>query len=128
MVFKMSHSRLCPLASPTTKVTQACLNQTVLTEPGSGTTRFFIETIAPAGTGVYTIRLQLPSQITCDNCVLQWLYNTGKFISSYVCLESSQKKYIIKTSNGVKTTLQYPRIVESFHVICSRDVVRTCRC
>ena len=93
MFFNLSHSRLCPLASPNTKVTQACLNQTVLAEPGSGTTRFFIETIVPAGTGVYTFNLQLPAQITCDNCVLQWLYNAGKFI---YCLESSQSSILVK--------------------------------
>ena len=79
-----SNSRSCPLANTTTNVTQACLNQTVLAEPGSGTTRFFIETIAPASTGMYTIRLLLPSQITCDNCVLQWFYNTGQYIYIYI--------------------------------------------
>ena len=77
MFFEIPHSRLCPLASPNTKVTQACLNQTVLAEPGSGTTRFFIENIVPADTGVYTFNLLLHLQITCDNCFLQWLYNTG---------------------------------------------------
>jgi len=100
------HSRLCPLASASTKVTQACLNQTLLAEPGSGTTRFFIETIAHAGTGVYTISLQLPSQITCDNCVLQWFYNTGKLIYLHIiltsyfsspCLTYSNKAIIIST-------------------------------
>ena len=79
----MSCFRLCPLASPNSKVTQACLNQTVLAESGSGTTRFFIENIAPAGTGIYTFSLQLPPQITCENCVLQWRYNAGKLVTRF---------------------------------------------
>ncbi|XP_060607944.1 uncharacterized protein LOC132760070, partial [Ruditapes philippinarum] len=70
--------RLCPLATTTTKVTQECLNQNVLTVKGTNTTRIQLEEIKTGlGPGVYIINLQLPSTITCERCVLQWKYNTG---------------------------------------------------
>ncbi|XP_045183781.2 uncharacterized protein LOC123542162 [Mercenaria mercenaria] len=71
--------RLCPLATPDTKVTQECLNQTLLKVAGSNISRVILEDIkvGSTGSGIYTFNLQLPSSITCERCVLQWKYNTG---------------------------------------------------
>ena len=71
--------RLCPLANSLTKVTQACLNQTLLHEVSTGTTRFDLESLRTSsmGTQIYEFTLALPSY-TCENCVMQWKYNTGK--------------------------------------------------
>ncbi|XP_060596747.1 uncharacterized protein LOC132750729 [Ruditapes philippinarum] len=70
--------RLCPLETPTTVVTQECLNQNLLMVAGSSTTRIILKDIKQ-GTGVeiFEIELQLPDIISCEKCVLQWKYNTG---------------------------------------------------
>lgn len=70
--------KLCPLETFTTKVTQACLNQTLLPISGSNIYRIDLESYKKGdGSEVYEIDLQLPANITCDRCVLQWRYNTG---------------------------------------------------
>lgn len=70
--------RLCSLSRPTQKVrTQDCLNQTLLTEFGTGIKRFDLESRL-GSSGNYYFNLQLPSY-TCENCVLQWWYNVGKY-------------------------------------------------
>ncbi|XP_045185095.2 uncharacterized protein LOC123543096 [Mercenaria mercenaria] len=70
--------RLCPLATPNTKVTQECLNQTLLKVENSNTSRIILDDVkVGSGVEVYNINLQLPPTITCERCVLQWKYNTG---------------------------------------------------
>ncbi|XP_021964180.1 uncharacterized protein LOC110859526 [Folsomia candida] len=65
--------RLC--TNPQTE-NQACFNQNVLRiaggGPGSGTTKL------PAGpTGLMRSKLQLPSGVRCNHCIIQWNYRAG---------------------------------------------------
>ncbi|KAL4216329.1 hypothetical protein ACF0H5_024056 [Mactra antiquata] len=72
--------RLCRLSNPSTqeKVTQSCLNQNLLTVSGETTTRVMLnESFSYSGAGYYSVILQLPANINCQYCVLQWKYNTG---------------------------------------------------
>ncbi|XP_056017727.1 uncharacterized protein LOC125679999 [Ostrea edulis] len=64
--------RLCPNNNVHKPATQACLNQYVLHQP-SGSVRF-MEQGRPR---VYSLKLKLPTGLTCSQCVLQWKYNTG---------------------------------------------------
>ncbi|OXA39041.1 hypothetical protein Fcan01_26167 [Folsomia candida] len=55
---------------------KACFNQNVLRiaggGPGSGTTKL------PAGpTGLMRSKLQLPSGVRCNHCIIQWNYRAG---------------------------------------------------
>ncbi|XP_048775435.1 uncharacterized protein LOC125680031 [Ostrea edulis] len=64
--------RLCPNNNVHKPATQACLDQYVLHQP-SGSVRF-MEQGRPQ---VYSLKLKLPTGLTCSQCVLQWKYNTG---------------------------------------------------
>ncbi|XP_033749008.1 uncharacterized protein LOC117333697 [Pecten maximus] len=69
--------RLCPHNNPSTRVSQACLDQHVLQQT-DGSTR-----VNEAGHPTnYTIHLKLPAGVTCSQCLLQWKYNAG---NSYGC-------------------------------------------
>ncbi|XP_061194239.1 uncharacterized protein LOC133202437 [Saccostrea echinata] len=65
--------RLCEHNDPFTPVTQECLDEHVLTLHNGGGTRYYV---APEN-GEYTVELLLPEDIQCNQCVLQWKYNTG---------------------------------------------------
>ena len=66
--------KLCPKASAEELVTQECLDKHLLTL-GDGTTRFPVDKNI---VGVmYQIPVQLPSDVICENCVLQWYYRGG---------------------------------------------------
>ncbi|XP_069134467.1 uncharacterized protein [Argopecten irradians] len=69
--------RLCPHNNPSTRVSQACLDQHVLQQT-DGSTRVY-EAGHPTS---YTIHLKLPVGVTCSQCLLQWKYNAG---NSYGC-------------------------------------------
>ena len=68
--------RICPNNNVTRPATQACLDRYLL-EFEDGTTRHF-----PSGRGSENLRLRLPQGLTCQQCVLQWKWNSGKYISS----------------------------------------------
>ncbi|XP_062594876.1 uncharacterized protein LOC134256230 [Saccostrea cucullata] len=65
--------RLCEHNDPFTPVTQECLDEHVLTLYNGEGTRYYV---APEN-GEYTVELVLPEDIQCNQCVLQWKYNTG---------------------------------------------------
>ncbi|KZS10585.1 uncharacterized protein LOC116929479 [Daphnia magna] len=69
--------RLCPKTSSEELVTQECLNQNLLTL-ADGTTQFNVEQNTVAV--VFAIQVQLPAEITCENCVLQWYYRASSRI------------------------------------------------
>lgn len=73
--------RLCPKTSSEELVTQECLNQNLLTL-ADGTTQFNVEQNTVAV--VFAIQVQLPAEITCENCVLQWYYRASKI--QVICL------------------------------------------
>lgn len=65
--------RLCEHNDPFTPVTQECLDEHVLSLPDDEGSRYYI---GPE-LGEYTVQLQLPENVQCSQCVLQWKYNTG---------------------------------------------------
>jgi hypothetical protein len=77
--------RLCPKQSADQLVTQECLDRHLLTLT-DGSTRFFVT----SETGLFFPVAQLPSDVVCDHCVLQWRYTAGinapNSISIFKCL------------------------------------------
>lgn len=69
--------RLCPSDNARIRVTQECLDRHVLSEAAGGRTKIPIDRNM---IGNFYINLQLPSNISCTYCVLQWKYNTGNVI------------------------------------------------
>lgn len=67
--------RLCPHNDKTREATQECLDRNVLRVAGGRSTR----TTVYSNVYNYHIQLQLPEDLTCERCVLQWKYNTGKY-------------------------------------------------
>jgi len=65
--------RLCPKKSAEELVTQECLDGNLL-KLEDGSTRFPITDNEVAN---YYPKVQLPSDIVCDNCVIQWTYTSG---------------------------------------------------
>ena len=64
--------RLCPKQSADQLVTQECLDRHLLTL-ADGSTRFYVT----SETGLFFPVAQLPSDVVCDHCVLQWRYTAG---------------------------------------------------
>lgn len=65
--------RLCPKSSASELVTQECLNANLL-KMTDDTTRFYLPS---QESKPYSPRVKLPAGLICENCVLQWFYNTG---------------------------------------------------
>ena len=72
---------MCPNNDVTKKATQECLDQNVLPLADGSGTKYFI----PARNGLMRVDLKLPEGLVCDQCVLQWKYNTGKIIEQCNC-------------------------------------------
>jgi hypothetical protein len=77
--------RLCPKLSADELVTQECLDRHLLTL-ADGSTRFYVT----SEIGLFFPVAQLPSDVVCDHCVLQWRYTAGinapNSISIFKCL------------------------------------------
>ncbi|KAL8573639.1 hypothetical protein ACOMHN_007192 [Nucella lapillus] len=69
--------RLCQHENPLTNITQACLDQHVLVDDGTGLTRYTVPVGGYQSTQHLRIKLRLPRGLTCAACVLQWKYNAG---------------------------------------------------
>ncbi|CAG5124618.1 unnamed protein product [Candidula unifasciata] len=67
--------RICPVADPKVEVTQECLDQHVLEMVNGEGTRYHL----PEGKSnqFFNVSLQLPADVTCKQCVIQWKYRTG---------------------------------------------------
>ena len=73
--------RLCANNDFKKVVTKECLDKGLL-EFEDGSTRYSV-----IKEGLNKVRVKLPKDIQCDQCVLQWRYNTGKYISKhYKCI------------------------------------------
>lgn len=83
--------RLCPKSSAAELVTQDCLDRNLL-KMADGTTRFYLQSDLSIP---YYPRVQLPTGLTCDNCVLQWWYRTGKIIYFLVSFPRFIKRVLI---------------------------------
>lgn len=64
--------KLCPNNDAKKRATQECLDKYLLRHL-DGSTR----TIVPEGLGIVSIKLRLPKDLTCSQCVLQWKWNTA---------------------------------------------------
>merc|ERR1711892_1346899 len=53
---------------------QDCFDKTILRVVPSGEDRYYLTTF---NTGVFTLKLRLPSDVWCDQCILQWTYTAG---------------------------------------------------
>ncbi|XP_052786377.1 uncharacterized protein LOC128221816 [Mya arenaria] len=68
--------RLCPLRNSNTAVTMECLDQHVLVIEDEST-RYDLVKNYVNGAGSFHVKLQLPDDVTCENCVLHWKYQAG---------------------------------------------------
>ncbi|XP_076802032.1 uncharacterized protein LOC143446325 [Clavelina lepadiformis] len=75
--------RLCPWNNPTVPGTHDCLNQYLLPLL-NGSTQYFPP---KKGEWVYNYQLQLPREVTCDQCILQWKYHAG---NTWACDETGK--------------------------------------
>ncbi|KAL3871140.1 hypothetical protein ACJMK2_039157 [Sinanodonta woodiana] len=67
--------RICPHNDVKTPVSQACLNKTLLYLPSENGTRYSVNN--NNFVGLHTIKVKLPANMTCSQCIIQWRYNTG---------------------------------------------------
>ncbi|WAR03973.1 hypothetical protein MAR_010534, partial [Mya arenaria] len=68
--------KLCPVNDRKVRATPACLDKHLLRVVGGGT-RYTMVT----GLGQQSVRLQLPKELTCSQCVLQWKWNTASNVA-----------------------------------------------
>nr|XP_009857447.1 uncharacterized protein LOC104265352 [Ciona intestinalis] len=68
--------RLCPWDNVHVPVTHECLNQRLLSF-ADGEKKWYLPQDADLAKGVHNIKVQLPSDVLCEQCVLQWRYRTG---------------------------------------------------
>ena len=59
---------------------QECFDQTVLKIVPSGEDKYYLTTF---NTGVFTLKLRLPPDVWCSQCILQWTYTVNKIL--YIC-------------------------------------------
>ncbi|XP_056009413.1 uncharacterized protein LOC125680015 [Ostrea edulis] len=64
--------KICPHNNLTEPVSQACLDQNKLKLAGTNEYKYQLE-----NPGRHSIKLQLPPNMTCSQCILQWHYTTG---------------------------------------------------
>lgn len=84
--------RLCNKSSADELVTQDCFDKTLL-NLDDGSTQFPIPSY---DNGYYYPRIQLPTGLSCDYCVLQWWYRTGKDLFFQFGVWLYKKKILIK--------------------------------
>lgn len=72
--------RLCPKNSASELATQECFNRRLL-KLSDGSTRYPINASAIS---YQNIMVQLPSDVYCANCVIQWTYTGGKKVEIYL--------------------------------------------
>jgi len=75
--------KLCPKSSAEEFTTQDCLDRNLL-KLADGTTKF----TGIEDTGIYHVPVQLPADIACDHCVIQWHYKAGNSWGS--CSDGTQ--------------------------------------
>ncbi|XP_076824802.1 uncharacterized protein LOC143470513 isoform X1 [Clavelina lepadiformis] len=68
--------RLCPWNDVREAVTQECLNKHILSY-ANGNTKFYLPNDPAKARGLHDLKLKLPDDVTCKQCLLQWRYRTG---------------------------------------------------
>ncbi|XP_033761235.1 uncharacterized protein LOC117343020 [Pecten maximus] len=66
--------RLCPNNNVKRAATQSCLDRYLLQEYYGNSTQVFV---SDKSVGLYDIKMRLPYDVTCSQCVLQWRYRSG---------------------------------------------------
>ena len=66
--------KLCPNNNFTKPVHQTCLDKYPLAIVNGSGSRYYLPDHLDR---IYTVPLQLPRGLTCDQCVLQWRYHVG---------------------------------------------------
>jgi len=74
-------------------VLEACFNQHLLRQP-NGQTKWQL----PTGTRQFSLNLVLPRDLTCSQCVLQWKWTTGEFVSLNLFIAKTTLKSRYHTS------------------------------
>ena len=54
-----------------------------------GESKWYLPKDSEEGKGFHNIKVRLPQYVTCDQCVLQWRYRTGKNTAEFWCLHST---------------------------------------
>lgn len=67
--------KICPVNDPKTAATQECLDKHVLLRADGGGMRFPV--IKGKYNAFFNYTVQLPPDLTCKQCVVQWKYRTG---------------------------------------------------
>lgn len=74
------HYKICEAPGPDREVTQSCLERNLLPiadgTPRSGPT-LYTYTLSTSEPGNFDVPVQLPANLTCEHCVLQWTYVTA---------------------------------------------------
>ncbi|XP_076824944.1 uncharacterized protein LOC143470595 isoform X2 [Clavelina lepadiformis] len=68
--------RLCPWNDVDTPVPQECLNRYLLSFE-NGDKKWDMPTDPSAATGPHNMRVKLPDDVRCEQCLFQWRYRTG---------------------------------------------------
>ena len=72
--------KLCANNNTGQDPSQSCFDETVLRIVPSGEDRYYLTTF---NTGVFTLKLRLPPDIRCSQCILQWTYTVRA--TQYTC-------------------------------------------
>lgn len=70
--------RLCPVNDPKVAATEECMAEHPLAMADDGSTRYMVD----GRKKDFDLRLKLPDDMTCSQCVLQWTYTAGAYRSS----------------------------------------------
>jgi len=65
--------RICPNNNPAQVASQRCLDQNLLKKTSGGGPRYMVG----PGNKIFEMHYQLPSDLTCQQCVFQWRYIAG---------------------------------------------------
>ncbi|KAK2176358.1 hypothetical protein NP493_667g01018 [Ridgeia piscesae] len=66
--------RLCPVNNKRKRATQSCLDKHLLKVVNGNGTRHYVKT---RRVGEYVSKVQLPRNLECSQCMLQWKYHAG---------------------------------------------------
>jgi len=60
-----------------------CSNGGACSDPMQNKDRYVVEFAAGGGSQMYKVNLRIPEDVTCDNCVVQWFYQTANSRDNY---------------------------------------------
>ena len=75
--------KLCSNNNTVQDPVQSCFDDTVLRIVPSGEDRYYLTTF---NTGVFTLKLRLPPNVRCSQCILQWTYTVTSHENSLLAI------------------------------------------